>query len=491
MTRLLSPPESEGIAMAKSLIGGPTKLAYGVGLSAEGVKTNAFNVFLLFFYQQVVGLDPALCGLALFLSLCVDAFVDPFIGAWSDRFSSRLGRRHPFMYAGIVPLALCFHAVFTPPLGLGTGGKFAWLLAFAIGARVAMALFVIPHQSLVPEVTRDPGERASLMSLRMVFGWLFALLNGLLGYTVFLRRGLSVRDGYAPFATFGAVTMMVTMTICAVATQRVAKEASAAAPASHAPFSFLEMPRALFAAMRNASYRAVVVAGLFLAVGYGIADNMNNYMNTFFWGFSSDQIGRFIVVIFFAALSVLFLARRLVQRFETHHVALGAAAVMTVLMPGLVSLRLLGVLPEPGDPRLFHVLSVGVFFLYGSIILGMSLMGAMVASVTDEHESVTGKREEGLLFSSAMFISKAASGLGVLAAGLVVKIVGFPENAKPGSVDPATIRHLGMGSACASLLFGATTVYCFSRFKLTRERHAQILEEVEARRRLGAASAES
>ncbi len=68
----------------KDSLSGPVKIAYGFGLSAEGIKTNAFNLFLLFYYQQIVGLDPGLCGLALFIALLIDAVTDPAVGVWSD-----------------------------------------------------------------------------------------------------------------------------------------------------------------------------------------------------------------------------------------------------------------------------------------------------------------------------------------------------------------------------------------------------------------------
>ncbi|MCE2487022.1 MAG: MFS transporter, partial [Desulfurellaceae bacterium] len=141
------------------------KIAYGFGLSAEGIKTNAFTLFLLFYYQQIVGLDPGLCGVALFVALLIDAVTDPAVGVWSDGFRSRLGRRHPFMYAAGLPLAVCFVAVFLPPRGLSQAGLFAWLLGSASATRFAMTLFAIPHQALVAELTQDYDERTSLQTL--------------------------------------------------------------------------------------------------------------------------------------------------------------------------------------------------------------------------------------------------------------------------------------------------------------------------------------
>jgi GPH family glycoside/pentoside/hexuronide:cation symporter len=417
-------------------LSGSVKVAYGLGLSAEGVKTSAFNVFLLFFYQQIVGLDPALCGLALFASLCIDAVVDPAIGVWSDGLRSRLGRRHPFMYLGILPLALSFYAVFTPPVLPSQGGKFLWLLAFATIARFAMALFVIPHQSLVPELTRDSGERTTLTGLRTVFAWIFGLVNSLLAYTVFLHgtprypQGLLNPAGYPRLALWGACTMVIAMTVSALGTQRVALRAQVE-PGRVAEMSVLQLPKAIAQAMKSRSYRAAVAAGICLYVGYGLAENLSNYMNTFFWGLKSEQIGKFIFVILAASLVVMATARRLVHRFGNRRVGIAAAILMNTLTPALIAARLLGFIPDFNGAKIFPLLATSTFISYGSIILGMTVIGTMIADVTDEHELATGERQEGLLFSASMFMSKAASGLGVLVSGLLVKLASFPANAAP------------------------------------------------------------
>ena len=57
-----------------------TRIAYGIGESAEGMKRNATSLFVLFYYNQVLGLPGTLAGTALFIGLLVDAFTDPLIG---------------------------------------------------------------------------------------------------------------------------------------------------------------------------------------------------------------------------------------------------------------------------------------------------------------------------------------------------------------------------------------------------------------------------
>src|ERR1043165_9229660 len=75
-----------------------TKIFYGIGSIAFGVKDNGFSYFLLFFYNQVVGAPSAWLSSAIAIALFVDAFADPIVGQFSDNLRTRWGRRHPLMY---------------------------------------------------------------------------------------------------------------------------------------------------------------------------------------------------------------------------------------------------------------------------------------------------------------------------------------------------------------------------------------------------------
>src|ERR1700755_3551653 len=86
-----------------------TKVVYGLGSIAFGIKDGGFQVFLLFFYNQVLGLPATLVGLAAAIAIVADAVIDPIIGQASDNWRSRIGRRHPFMYAAAIPVAVLFY----------------------------------------------------------------------------------------------------------------------------------------------------------------------------------------------------------------------------------------------------------------------------------------------------------------------------------------------------------------------------------------------
>ena len=158
-----------------------TKFLYGLGQAAEGLKNGAFGVFLLFYYSQVLGLGASYAGLAVGIALLFDAITDPLAGSVSDRYKSRLGRRHPFIYASIVPLAVAFYLLFSPPEGLSQVQLFLWLTGFAVLTRASMTLFHVPHLSLGAELSDDYAERTTVVGFRYffsTFGSLVAIAAG-------------------------------------------------------------------------------------------------------------------------------------------------------------------------------------------------------------------------------------------------------------------------------------------------------------------------
>src|SRR6056300_1806719 len=126
------------------------KFLYASGAVANGVKTDGFTFFLLFFYSNVIGLSPALASLAIFIALLIDAFTDPVMGAISDRTNHRLGRRHPYFLLGIIPMCLSYFMLFSiqSSWDLSQQQLFLWMLTFIILTRLGMTIFEVPHRSL-------------------------------------------------------------------------------------------------------------------------------------------------------------------------------------------------------------------------------------------------------------------------------------------------------------------------------------------------------
>src|SRR5687768_18415705 len=104
-----------------------TRLTYGLGAAANGIKNTAFSTYLLLYFNQVIGVPAAIVSTALALTLILDAIADPIIGRVSDVTRSRWGRRHPFIYAAAVPTALFFALVWFVPAGLTALQTGVWI----------------------------------------------------------------------------------------------------------------------------------------------------------------------------------------------------------------------------------------------------------------------------------------------------------------------------------------------------------------------------
>src|SRR5512139_1974952 len=112
----------------------PTRVKWLYGVADLGIAmlTASIQFFLLFFYTDVVHIDPALAGTALLVGkLTWDAINDPLFGYLSDRTKSRLGRRRIYMLIGAVPLGIAAWIMFSLPKGLtGVAAFLAVLLSF-------------------------------------------------------------------------------------------------------------------------------------------------------------------------------------------------------------------------------------------------------------------------------------------------------------------------------------------------------------------------
>lgn len=463
------------------------KLAYGVGQIAEGLKNGSFETFLLFYYNQVLGLPGTLSGLALMIALIFDAVTDPLAGSLSDATRSRWGRRHPWMVAAALPLGLSMFALFSPPAGLGTWGLFAWLTVGAVAVRGAMTLYHVPHNALGAELSEDYAERTRVVGYRVVCGVIGLGLAPALGFFVFLREGpdgAGIRDhaAYTAYAATLGVLMVVTVWISAFGTwSRI--PFLARAPRQREAFS----ARRLFGEVRSAlvggSFAVLFVGVIVYFVLRGLQQSLGLHLNSHFWGLSPDQMGTLVFPTMIGFLVGTVVWAGLASRLEKRTIILVGTAVFSVFVALPVLLRLLGVLPETLSPAtataiLAGALLVAAFGAGGSVTAFNSAM----ADITDEHELRTGRRQEGIYFGALAFAGKSSSGIGHGLAGVGLDLITFPTNAEVGSVAPEVIRNLGILYGPGLALLAVIALLCFSRYRLTRARFEALRRELETRR---------
>lgn len=463
------------------------KLAYGIGQAAEGVKNNAFELLLFFYYNQVLGVPGTLAGAAVAIALLFDAVTDPLTGSLSDSLRSRWGRRHPFMYASAIPLAITFFLVFNPPPGLSVSGLFTWLCVFAVLTRTAMTLYHVPHLALGAELSNDYQERTNIVAYRVLFGLIGVVLVSVVGLAVFFptteafARGQLNPAGYRPFSTAFAAFMAVAIVWSGVGTHSRIPHLPGP-PEVPERFSTRRLTREMGEALSIASFRALFLGLVVFFVMRGIQFTLGLHVNTHFWDLASERIA---VVMLATAVGIIVglpfftLVARKIDKKPTF--LLGVIWFTGFhLLP--IVLKLWIWFPA-NDSALFLPLLGGCAFLaaFGGAA-GLVTAGSMLADLADEHELATGRRQEGIFFGAQSFSGKAASGLGHLIAGAAIDWIGFPENAVPGSVAPDIIDRLGILYGPGIVVLGVISVLFLMGYSLTHERHAEIARALADRR---------
>jgi Na+/melibiose symporter-like transporter len=374
-----------------------TKLYYGFGSVAYGVKDNGFAFFLLLYYNQVLGLPAQWVGAAILLALVFDAISDPIVGYASDNLHSRWGRRHPFMYAAAVPVTISFYLLWNPPVGLSDTGLLVYLIVLSIVVRLCITFYEIPSSSLVAELTDDNDERTSMLGYRYFFGWWGGLSMAIIAYFFLLIPtpeypiGQLNPDGWRVYGLIASAVMLCAILVSAIGTHRHIPYLRQ--PPAKRPFSTGRALGELIETLSNRSFLMLFASALFGAMATGLTSSLNIYFNTYFWELSPDQIGILTLGPFLSSTVALIGAPRLSRRLGKKRAAILIYGLAIALAPVPIVGRLIEIMPANGSPSLLPVLFVfGV--VEGSLIVTASiLMSSMVADTVEESQLATGDHE--------------------------------------------------------------------------------------------------
>lgn len=460
------------------------KLAHGSGAAAFGIKNNGFDYFLLLFYGTVIGLEPGLVGLAILIALVFDALSDPLVGYWSDNMQSRWGRRHPFMYAAAIPVALSYFMLWNPP-DMSQTGLFLYLTGLAILIRTFITFYETPSSALIPELTSEYEERTSLQSYRLFFGWTFGSLMSVIMFGALLTgpKGLLDQDAYATYGIIGSTLIFVAIMVSAVGTH-------SRIPYLHRPvttgerYSVGRIFREMIETLSERSFIALFFATVLFAIASGLAASLNYLLLTYFWEFTPFEIFLWTCTVVISALLGFLLAPWTVRKVGKKRGTIILGVLAFTIQPAPVLLRLVGLMPENGDPLLFPLV-VGINVIDLALIIAVQAVSySMIADLVEANQVKTGRRSEGVYYAAMTFTRKTTQGLGVLAAGIILSGIGFPDGAEPGTVDADTVWQLGAFYAPSLLALYLGALFFVTRYKIDKDGHEANLKRL----REGAAS---
>ena len=461
------------------------KIAHGFGAVAFGVKDNGFSVFLLFYYNQVLGMPGFIVSLALLLALLFDALIDPLLGNLSDRTYTRWGRRLPWLYAAALPLGIVWVLLWSPPID--GPPSFAGLLIIAISVRLLLSACEVPSTALVPELTSDYDERTTLFRFRFLFAWSGGLLMLLLAYTVFMPGDAQMeREGYVQFGIFGAVLIFVSTVGSALGQHRHVAHLPDVKPP---PFSFANAFAEIKEAFSERAFLFLAAGALGAFVSQGMTFSMSLYLYNFVWEFSEAAFIFYPLVLFVSVIVVFMTLGPLHARYGKSQVAAITTLLALTFWTAPYVFRLFDIWPPIGGTASTILVYTAVFASNVFAVMVMISASSMVADIVEAFQERTGRRAEGSFFSGYWFIQKCATGLGILLSGIIIAAAGIPDNAQPGEVDGGVIDMFTIFYIATAIVLALFSAYWLKRFPIDRAAHeARVaLLERDARARLDGA----
>lgn len=453
------------------------KFLYGFGFVSVGIKDVLYTLFVFFFYNQVLGLDPFFTGFATFISLFFDAFSDPFIGALSDNFKSKKwGRRHPFMLISSIPLGISIWLLFNPFSNMSDFQLFCWLTFFSIVIRFFLTMYIVPAMSLGAELTKDYNERTVLTSFRLSFTTALQPIIFFIGvYFFFITEegfdtALRNPDAYSPFSLYCGIIMTLSIIISSIGT----KSSIPLLPKNSKNESIKSIIKIIKFALKMKSFRSIVFYTAIVYVAFGVGNTITTYKLTYIFGFNEIEMISIILAGAIGGLFSLFIGPKFGKLLDKKKAAIICTVLFSLGMTSPYILKLVNLMPSNENPSL--IFSVFFLYLFAFTFLwsGMSLSSSMMADVVDEYEVSSKKRNEGIFFSTLSFAYKCTVGLGYLFGGLLLKLISFPTQTSSFEISERIVQSLTFIGGPLLFLVYISSLFFLIYYPLNKKKYQKI-----------------
>ena len=441
-----------------------TKIIYGSGDIGFSLTTTIVAAYFLFFLTNVVGIRPAVAGIAILIGRSWDYINDPIIGHISDRTRSRWGRRRPFLLFGALPFALAFTMMwFKPPWDNLIALTAYYAVAYVIFDTAATFVYM-PYYALTPELTEDYDERTSLTSYRMFY----SIFGSLLAFTIPLMIVGSFSPGNSGKillmgAIFGLISALPLLLVFATIREK---------------HEFIEQAQPTFkdslkAALKNKPFVFGAVIYLITWVSFDIMQTVLLFFIKFVMGRETDSdliMATIFIVAIFALPFWEWTSRKLNKRLA-YAAGIAFWAVVQVVLINL----------NASSPLIL------ILFLCGLAGIGVGaahvLPWSIIPDAIEWDEYQTGERHEGMFYSLVTLMQKIASSIAIPLTAVFLDLTQYVPNS---ATQPASallgIRILVGPIPAVLLIIG---IIFALKYPLSREEFTRVVKELEARRLKG------
>ena len=392
------------------------KYSYGIGAYGKDLACGIVYTFLMIYFTDVVGINPAFVGTLFLMARLWDAINDPIMGMIVDNTRSRFGKFRPWIFIGTILNSVVLFLLFRKPDLEGTSLYLYYSVMYILWG-MTYTIMDIPYWSMLPSLSKTNEERAQMSVIPRIFASCAWLIMGAFGLSIVNTLGNGNQTkGYGAFAIIISVIFVITSIITVVNV----KDSSCNATEINKKAEKTGLKKAFKLIKEND--QLMVFIGVVLA--YNLVAQLSGGMSIYYFKYVVGNENMYQVFTAFAGLaeiSALMLFPMLSKRMSKKGVFRLACYLPAV---GLIILLFAGIF-VPGNAALIAL--SGIIVKLGS---GFSLGATtvMLADVIDYGEVRFGSRNESIIASFQTLLVKTASAVSGWLIGVGLTIVGYVPN---------------------------------------------------------------
>ncbi|MDA7509370.1 MFS transporter [Akkermansiaceae bacterium] len=397
------------------------KIGYGLGDTASNFVFHIVNAFLITYYTDVMGLNPAAVGTLYAVARLWDAISDPLMGGLADRTQTQFGKYRPYLLWIAVPYGLIGFLAF-----LGPDLDPTWKLVYAYVTYIAlMTVYTainVPYSAMMGTMTGDPAERASLSNFRFAGAFSAQVIIGLALFPIIDSFGgrnspEAWRTAMMVFSILATVLFLYTFS---TTRERIAPSKEERVDLRK-DFSYLTQNKPLIV-MLIVAFITLAFSGLRWGITYPYLKYLADLGDEkYFWYL--DRMSIFYASAPIALVLGLLLTKPLSRRFGKRNALIG------LTMINAFSVIAFYFVPAKNFEQIFW-LNIASAFFAGPM---PALVWAIYTDVVDYGEWKFGRRITALTFAAAMLVQKAGLALGGWAVGMLLAYFGYVANVEQSS----------------------------------------------------------
>jgi len=457
------------------------KFGYGIGAVGKDMVYMLSASYILYYYQDIMGVSAIAMGIILLVARVFDAFNDPIMGVLVAKTKTRWGKFRPWLMIGTITNAVVLFLMFSAPPSLDGSGLVAYAAVAYILWGVTYTMMDIPYWSMVPAFTSSGKDRESMSQLGRTCAGVGSAIISVVAVMAVAALGSAIggpgladaeieRIGFKYFSLIIAVLFIIFISLtCFLIKEKSTVDVQTA--------SVKDMFRAL---VQNDQAMTMVAAIVLVNTAVYITSNLVIYFFKYdiagaSWRGNYTLFNTFGGVCQILAMMVLFpLLRRFMDTLKIFYLCVGSAILGYVVLLAMALSGVTNIYPFLA-PCFFIMAAMGTMNVIVTIFL---------ANTVDYGELKNNRRDESVIFSMQTFVVKLASGVAALIASIALSVFSISsDDTVDAVVSQSSIVGLRMTMTIIPVVVLIIAVIVFKRhYILTDDKLEEITKEINDRK---------